>query len=157
LYIAVYGEETPVGDDERRCESCGQPLSRYNPASECGGCATAARHSAAPLVQVPLGVWFTPMMRRALGQWDWPVVLTVVAKETGAPQTQLAEATGLSQAHVSRLMNGQARCYDIRTINRMVDGLGAPRLLAGLAPAVIDTGASLDRDDVEEVGATHRR
>jgi tetratricopeptide (TPR) repeat protein/transcriptional regulator with XRE-family HTH domain len=92
-------------------------------------------------------------MRKALSTYDWQAVLTRVAQATGASQTQLADLADMSQAQVSRLMSGKGNSYDIRTISRIVDGLGAPRLLAGLAPA----SATVDTTSVDEVDGMDRR
>ena len=96
-------------------------------------------------------------MRAALGAWDWATVLTLIADECGVSQLQLAELTGFSQPHVSRLMKGQAQCYDIRAINRMIDGLGAPRALAGLASSNGDRGDTVQARPTNEVSPTRRR
>lgn len=146
-----------MSEQDRRCRGCGQPLSRYNAASQCAACTQACRNLPSLALTVPPQVWFTAGMRRALSQWDWQTVLATVANETGASQTQIAGLTGLSQAHVSRLMTGASQCFDIRTIAQIVDGLGAPRLLAGLAPT-FDAGAdTLSEESQEEVGAMKRR
>jgi predicted amidophosphoribosyltransferase len=82
-----------MSEHDRRCNGCGQPLSRYNSAPLCSAC-TSARRSVPPVtVHVPPQVWFAPDMRRALSQWDWQTVLSAVANETGASQTQLPWAT----------------------------------------------------------------
>ena len=70
---------------------------------------------------------------------------------------RIAELTGFSQAHVSRLMAGQAQCYDIRAIRTMIDGLGAPRIFAGLAPRSATDAANLPLNPTEEVAPTLRR
>lgn len=148
-----------MSEHDRRCRDCGSPLSRYNTAPQCSACASARRAWPALTVQVPPQVWFSADMRRALSQWNWQTVLSAVADETGASQTQLAELTGLSQAHISRLMSGASRCFDIRTISQVVDGLGVPRVLAGLAPvsATFSDTLSPSADVDEEVEPMKRR
>jgi hypothetical protein len=145
---------------ERRCTACGQILSRYNDTDLCGVCTTARRRAAA-VGLIPPRIWFLPVMRAALAQWDWATVLSVVVAETGANQTQLAEMIGISQPHVSRLMKRQAQCFDIRTVRCIVDGLGAPRVLAGLSPTTAGEAATVPteppREPEEEVVATDRR
>ena len=71
-------------------------------------------------------------IRRALRSGDWSTVLQVLIQETGASQTDIAVAVGVSQPHVSRLMNGQSKEPGIRTVRALCDGLGIPRSLAGL-------------------------
>ncbi|MBX7268012.1 helix-turn-helix domain-containing protein [Micromonospora sp. Llam7] len=146
-----------MSEDDRRCQDCGTPLSRYNTAPQCAPCTSSRREVPALTMQVPPQVWFTADMRRALSQWNWQTVLTAVANETGASQTQFAELTGLSQAHISRLMSGTSRCFDIRTISQIVDGLGAPRLLAGLAPVPAWSGDNLGTQGDEEAEPMKRR
>jgi transcriptional regulator with XRE-family HTH domain len=71
-------------------------------------------------------------IRRALALGDWATVLQAVVQETGASQTDIATAAGISQPHVSRLINGRSREPSIRTVRALCDGLGIPRSLAGL-------------------------
>ncbi|MFY1690081.1 helix-turn-helix domain-containing protein [Plantactinospora sp. WMMB782] len=71
-------------------------------------------------------------IRRALRSGDWSTVLQVLVRETGASQTDIAVAVGISQPHVSRLLNGQSKEPGIRTVRALCDGLGIPRPLAGL-------------------------
>jgi hypothetical protein len=54
-------------------------------------------------------------------------------------------------------MKGRAQCYDIRAITRMIDGLGAPRSFAGLAPASGFDGVTVPLDQIEEVTPMQRR
>ncbi|WP_344612095.1 hypothetical protein [Dactylosporangium salmoneum] len=96
-------------------------------------------------------------MRTALSEWDWSAVLTLVVTATGISQLDLASLTGFSQPHVSRLMKGTAKCFDIRAINRMVDGLGAPRSFAGLAPIAAIDGVTVALNPSEKVDPMHRR
>jgi tetratricopeptide (TPR) repeat protein len=137
----------------RHCSACSRPLSRYNDSSTCGPCEIVARATPKPVVCIPPTVWFEPAMRHALSAWDWQVVLTRIAEVTGASQTLLAELAAMSQPQVSRLMSGKGSSYDIRTIGRIVDRLGAPRHLAGLAPA----SATVDTTSIDEVGGLDRR
>src|SRR4051812_31542166 len=83
-------------------------------------------------INVPLDVVARPEIRRALTTGDWATVLRAVADATGASQTEIAVAVGVSQPHVSRLMNGHSREPGIRTVRALCDGLGIPRALAGL-------------------------
>jgi len=146
-----------MSEHDRRCQKCGTPLSRYNTTPQCSACASGCRGLPTLAMQVPPQMWFTTEMRRALSQWNWQTVLSAVATETGASQTQLSELTGLSQAHISRLMSGASRCFDIRTIGQIVDGLGVPRMLAGLAPVSAASGDTLSAEVHEEVEPMKRR
>jgi transcriptional regulator with XRE-family HTH domain len=73
-----------------------------------------------------------PEFRRAVATGDWATVLHAVVQETGASQTEIAIAVGVSQPHVSRLMNGRSREPGIRTVRALCNGLGIPLSLAGL-------------------------
>jgi hypothetical protein len=53
-------------------------------------------------------------------------------------QTDLGTRVALSQAQISRLMGGRSKDPGIRTVLGIVDGLGIPRLLAGLGPRGLD-------------------
>lgn len=83
-------------------------------------------------IRMPAAVLDRPEIRRALRLGDWATVLQVLVRETGASQTDIAVAVGVSQPHVSRLINGQSREPGIRTVRALCDGLGIPRPLAGL-------------------------
>ncbi|MGH2599865.1 MAG: helix-turn-helix domain-containing protein [Dehalococcoidia bacterium] len=131
----------------RQCAACGQQLSRYNTAERCHACVRAGSGRAAG-VETPPGLLLRPDLRRALAEWDWSTVLRAISTETGASQTDLAVATGLTQPDVSRLMNGKSRQPGIGTTRALCDGLGIPRDLAGLAATT--------SDELEE-GATDRR
>jgi transcriptional regulator with XRE-family HTH domain len=139
----------------RICRQCGQPLSSYNENDLCGPCVVAARSD--PLgphgIRLTSGLWFRPDVRTALAAWDWRTVLVAVSNETDATQTQLAAVIGLSQAQVSRLMSGASREPGIRTVLSIVDRLGIPRVLAGLAPRGLEALAMPDAmaDTVDRV------
>jgi transcriptional regulator with XRE-family HTH domain len=84
------------------------------------------------MIKLPPDVLTRPEIQRALRAGDWPTVLQTVVQETGASQTDIAVAVGVSQPHVSRLMNGQSREPGIRTVRALCDGLGIPRTFVGL-------------------------
>jgi transcriptional regulator with XRE-family HTH domain len=142
----------------RMCQQCGRQLSAYNQENRCGACATAARNDPRQRdsVRPAPTFWFRPDVCAALGAWDWQTVLIAVGKETGATQTRLAAAIGLSQAQVSRLMSGATLEPGIRTVLSIVDRLGIPRILAGLAPHGLAALATQDSDGVT-VGRVKRR
>lgn len=72
-------------------------------------------------------------LRSALGEGDWATTLATVIRVAGVSQNDIAIATGISQPHISRLVNGQSREPSVRTIRALCDGLGIPRTLVGLA------------------------
>ncbi|MBO2451652.1 hypothetical protein J4573_31495 [Actinomadura barringtoniae] len=115
--------------DPPSCLRCHQPLSRYTTGDLCNICATTA-----PAVALPLEFWFDPEVSAALETWKWSTVLRAVWKATGATQDAIADQTKLTQATISRLMSGRSGGQTIETALKLVDGLGAPRILAGLAP-----------------------
>jgi transcriptional regulator with XRE-family HTH domain len=96
------------------------------------------------MIETPAEVLERPDFRRALAAGDWSTVLRVVIQEANASGAAIAVATGLSQPHISRLLNGRVTEPGLRTIRMICDGLGIPRSLAGL----------LDRDQELE---TNRR
>ncbi|MFF5293027.1 helix-turn-helix domain-containing protein [Paractinoplanes globisporus] len=96
------------------------------------------------MIETPAEVLERPDFRRALAVGDWSTALRVVIQETNASGATIAVATGLSQPHISRLLNGRVAEPGLRTVRMICDGLGIPRSLAGL----------LDRDQELE---TNRR
>lgn len=144
---------------QRTCSTCGHPLNRYNSGDRCGACSAAARDDLAHFdTDLPSpSYWFRPDVRRALGQWDWRTVFTAVHRDADLSQTRLAELVGVSQATISRLMSGSSRQPGIRTILGIVDGLGIPRLLAGLAPKGFDHLSPDERAEEVDQGATVSR
>lgn len=121
----------------RTCTKCKTPLSGYNEGILCGPCEVAARYNGEE-PDIPLSFWFRPSVRLALARWEWGTVLSAVGAETKLSQTDLGTRVGLSQAQISRLMGGRSKDPGIRTVLGIVDGLGIPRLLAGLAPRGLD-------------------
>ena len=84
------------------------------------------------MIEIPAEVIAQPEFRRALALGDWSTALRLVIQETGSSGATIASATGLSQPHISRLLNGHVAEPGIRTIRMICDGLGIPRSLAGL-------------------------
>jgi transcriptional regulator with XRE-family HTH domain len=74
-----------------------------------------------------------PELRRAVATGDWATVLDAVVQDTGASQTEIAIAVGVSQPHVSRFMNGRSREPGIQTVRALCNGLGIPLSLAGFS------------------------
>jgi transcriptional regulator with XRE-family HTH domain len=140
----------------RTCSRCAIPLSSYNEGTLCGPCEVAARHRGetdAGAETLPLTFWFRPDIRTALARWDWGAVLTGVSKEAHLSQADLGTRVGLSQAQVSRLMGGRSKEPGRRTVLGIVDALGIPRLLAGLAPGGLD---HLTRESDEQAATVDR-
>jgi transcriptional regulator with XRE-family HTH domain len=96
------------------------------------------------MIETPTEVIAQPEFRRALALGDWSTVLRLVIQETGASGATIAATTGVSQPHISRLLNGRVTEPGVRTVRMICDGLDIPRSLAGL----------LDRD---QETATDRR
>ena len=140
----------------RTCTRCQTSLSSYNNGTLCGPCEVAARQCRDE-PGIPLTFWFRPDVRAALARWNWGIVLKAAADETGLAQTELGVRVGLSQAQVSRLMGGRSKEPGIRTVLGIVDGLGIPRLLAGLAPRGLDHLARDAEDGTATVEPVERR
>jgi transcriptional regulator with XRE-family HTH domain len=132
----------------RMCRQCQKPLSAYNHEDRCGACTVASRSNPqqGSDVRPAATFWFRPDVCAALESWDWQTILVAVGQETGTTQTRLAAAIGVSQAQVSRLMSGATREPGIRTVLSIVDRLGIPRVLAGLAPHGLTALAEPDGD-----------
>ncbi len=84
------------------------------------------------MIETPAEVVAQPEFRRAVAVGDWSTVLRIVIQETGASGATIAVATGVSQPHISRLLNGRVTEPGIRTVRMICDGLGIPRSMAGL-------------------------
>jgi transcriptional regulator with XRE-family HTH domain len=84
------------------------------------------------VIKAPSEMLDRPEIRRALRSGDWSTVLQVLSQETGASQTDIAIAAGLSQPHISRLMTGRSKEPGIHTVRALCAGLGIPSSLAGL-------------------------
>lgn len=148
--------------ETQKCARCHKPLSKYTTGSICGPCITAARDDPGPSgsVELSLEFWFAEPVASALAVWDWATVLRTVHKATGATQAAIAVQTGISQGSVSRLMAGRSGGQTIETALKLLDGLGAPRVLAGLAPKGLShiTGRSDSSESVTTTtGETVRR
>ena len=79
----------------------------------------------------PAPIYDRPDVRDALARGDWAVVLRAFLDQ-GLSQNAVAARTGLSQSQVSRLASGQSKTPGINTVKALCDGLGVPRLFAGL-------------------------
>jgi len=84
------------------------------------------------MIKMPSDVLDRTEIRRALRAGDWSTILQVLIREAGVSQNEIAIAVGVSQPHVSRLINGHSREPSIRTVRALCDGLGIPRSFVGL-------------------------
>jgi hypothetical protein len=77
------------------------------------------------------GLWRMPEMRAALAARDISRVYLILRRE-GVPAWRIGELTDQSQHEVSAIMQGRrVKAYDV--LVTIMDGLGVPRGLAGLA------------------------
>lgn len=74
-------------------------------------------------------------MKAALKARNFGIVFELLRRYQGATQSEIAAATGLTQARVSRLMTDLSiRVAHIDVIERICDGLMIPGIMVGLAP-----------------------
>jgi transcriptional regulator with XRE-family HTH domain len=71
--------------------------------------------------------WESPDTVGVLAARDVGGLFRLVRRSTGASQTQIGIATGLSQAQVSEIMGGTRRVTSIEVLSRIVTGLHMPR------------------------------
>ena len=79
--------------------------------------------------------WDQPECRRALADSRWDRVLAIAMRAIGADQRGIADATGLAQSYISRVLSGARTPDRIPTLIKLCDGLGIPRSRAGLLDA----------------------
>jgi transcriptional regulator with XRE-family HTH domain len=73
-------------------------------------------------------------VKRALRERDFGAVFALMTKYLGATQTELAAATGLTQARISKLMcNPKERIVHIDVVERIANGLRIPGSMLGLS------------------------
>jgi transcriptional regulator with XRE-family HTH domain len=104
---------------------------------------------AAALIEIPATLWQRAAMTEALRNRDMGRVFRLVRQYTGASQTQLAIACGMTQGKISDIMRDVQRVIALDVFERIADGLNMPdpaRTTLGLAPAMrpaeADTAAS---------------
>lgn len=88
-------------------------------------------------IALPDGAWQHPDVRQALRARDIPAVLRFAQGRTGASQTRLAMAIGMTQSRVNEIMNRRRDVVRLDVFERIAEGLGMPgdaRRLLGLAP-----------------------
>src|SRR2546423_4404872 len=92
-------DEQPGQASPRSCLDCGTPLRRTNPSAQCAACAARAGGDH----PIPQRFWYADDVAVALAQWDLPAVVRLIHTKLGLTQVALANLTGYSQAHISRV------------------------------------------------------
>lgn len=82
--------------------------------------------------------WQSPAVLEAVQQGDSGAVIRLARRAKGETQRQTGDSCGYSQSEISRIENGRARLYDIRTLGRLAQHLEIPPHLLGLAPVDVD-------------------
>ncbi|GGZ99423.1 hypothetical protein GCM10010371_68570 [Streptomyces subrutilus] len=100
--------------------------------------------------------WERPEVREALRARDVGALLRAVQKYSGASQSRIAGAVGMTQARVSEIIHGRREVGRLDVYERIADGLDMPddaRHLLGLAAARDrrDGGAAVDLATFPEV------
>lgn len=128
------------------CQSCRlTPLSRYSSDPLCAACSRASRGGGTP---VPVWLWDSPPMRRALAGLDVGAAVAILRAATGLSQLDLANLVdGWSQSTVSLIERGfRDNLYDMRELLRFADAVGMPR--RALLPLILgDPDAMLGGDN----------
>jgi transcriptional regulator with XRE-family HTH domain len=110
-------------------------------ATECPARAATLTAGTPPLSQsvvIPDSLWQRPQMIEALRTRDIRTVFLLLRQYTGASQTQIAIAVGMTQGKVSQTMKqGGRQVLTLEVFERIADGLQMPdsaRMTLGLAP-----------------------
>lgn len=74
-------------------------------------------------ITLPASTWEQPDVLDVLARRDVGHLFRIVQKATGATQTQIGIATGLSQAQVSEVMSGSRKITSVEVLARIVTGL----------------------------------
>lgn len=88
-------------------------------------------------LRIPAELWHRDDVGQALDRRNVGRLFQLVRRYTGASQTRIGIATGLSQGTVSLYMSGSRVVTAVDLLERVADGLGMPdqaRLRLGLAP-----------------------
>ncbi|MGH3926860.1 MAG: helix-turn-helix domain-containing protein, partial [Pseudonocardiaceae bacterium] len=112
--------------------------------------------SACDPLRVPAEFWLREDVGDALDHRDIGALFRLLSRHTGASQTRIGTATGMSQGTVCLIMNDSRVVSAIDVLERVADGLGMPdeaRLRLGLAPR----GGLLDVNGSGTEDATKRR
>jgi hypothetical protein len=112
--------------------------------------------SACDPLRVPEGFWLRDDVGNTLDHRDIGALFRLLSRHTGASQTRIGTATGMSQGTVCLIMNDSRVVSAIDVLERIADGLALPdqaRLRLGLAPrrGLLDVNGSGTED------ATKRR
>ncbi|MFB4307197.1 helix-turn-helix domain-containing protein [Actinomadura sp. GTD37] len=101
-----------------------------------------SRRASDPIV-IPDSLWQRPQMTQALTARDIRTVFHLLRQYTGASQTQIAIACGMTQGKVSETMKkGGRQVTTLEVFERIADGLHMPdtaRMTLGLAPRNLTT------------------
>lgn len=92
--------------------------------------------TAVPLA-LPARTWQRPDVRKALQVRDVGQLLKAAQQHTGASQSRIAVAIGITQGRVSEIVRGTRQVTALDTLERIAVGLDMPddaRMLLGLAP-----------------------
>jgi transcriptional regulator with XRE-family HTH domain len=87
---------------------------------------------------MPVVWWKSPAVLEAVQQGDSGTVIRLARRAKGETQRQTGDSCGYSQSEISRIENGHARLYDIRTLGRLARHLEIPPHLLGLAEVDVD-------------------
>jgi len=82
--------------------------------------------------------WDSAAVLKAVHEGDRGTLIRLARRAKGETQRKTGDACGYSQSEISRIENGRARVYDIRTLGRLSQHLDIPTHLLGLAPVGVD-------------------
>jgi hypothetical protein len=91
-------------------------------------------------IAIPAYFWHRPAVQDALQERDFTALFGLLRNWVGASQYRIGITTGLSQARIGRIMNGQQKVTAFDLVERIAQGLAMPnhaRHVLGLAPLAI--------------------
>lgn len=106
---------------------------------------------------VPLWLWDSLALRRALADIDLGAALAIIRSATELSQLELATLLGWSQSGVARAESGQRdTLYDIRRLFEVADALDMPR--AALMPMLVGVSEDkgLGQEETDELSLNRR-
>jgi predicted XRE-type DNA-binding protein len=89
------------------------------------------------LLVVPDSFWQRPETIAALRERSMGKLFVLIHEHTGATQTQIGTACGVTQPKISDIVRGVQKIEELAVFTRYADGLGMPdhaRITLGLAP-----------------------